>query len=372
MSIRASSTQIQTRKTTVQNHNQTTVTQQTTIKKTEGLNAKILQIHQQSTFKGAHGNSSFSFSATFASVQSPSPHCCCNPPKAGLKKDPAGWPKGTVETRGGYKVVPEGKTTWKIFSPDQKPTDKPSSKVWGDPHVYEKDGTKWDFTKDSQFALPDGTRIFADTTSETGKSVSKGLTIRNGNDAVEVRGLNGSKPTVGPVLHPWDKGAPALFNRTEPGRTQDVFHLGGNSKNPRWFRERNGQMQGEVKGAFYDKKHNRYEQKLDNSHRLGGHRWPQAQRPQNLAMGSDNWASQFGREIASAFSFAFGGQNMPNFLQGQSNVQFQSNQQYGGCFGGMNRDFNNVFDAFSAIGGLSQHLASNFSLNVALNQTRFF
>src|SRR5688572_19066000 len=75
----------------------------------------------------------------------------CAPTGQGLSKNPAGWPQGSVRTAGGYTIVPEGKDqAWKIYGPQQGPDDKPLSRVWGDPHVDEADGQRWDFTKSSQ------------------------------------------------------------------------------------------------------------------------------------------------------------------------------------------------------------------------------
>src|SRR5690606_19714641 len=90
----------------------------------------------------------------------PSPGIAHSGASAGkvLTKDPAGWPQGSVQTAGGYTIVPEGKdAAWSVYAPGQKPGDKPNTRIWGDPHVDEKDGTRWDFTKNSDFVLPDGT-----------------------------------------------------------------------------------------------------------------------------------------------------------------------------------------------------------------------
>jgi hypothetical protein len=138
-------------------------------------------------------------------------HCACTPDLGilpfpdlslsgapagqGLETGPAGWPPGSVKTAGGYVIVPEGKDcAWSVYGPDQCPGDKPLTRIWGDPHVSENDGDRWDFTKDSDFVLPDGTRIHCNTSSETGQSVSTGLTIVNGQDRVDITGLNSHCP----------------------------------------------------------------------------------------------------------------------------------------------------------------------------------
>ena len=54
-----------------------------------------------------------------------------------------------VRTRDGYMIRAEGKEhAWTITGPDGKTT-----RIWGDPHVYESDGNKWDFKTRSTFAF---------------------------------------------------------------------------------------------------------------------------------------------------------------------------------------------------------------------------
>src|SRR4051812_11209965 len=47
---------------------------------------------------------------------------------------------GKIHTPGGYTIESCGNSEWKITGPDGKCT-----RVWGDPHVAESDGGKWDF-----------------------------------------------------------------------------------------------------------------------------------------------------------------------------------------------------------------------------------
>lgn len=212
------------------------------------------------------------------------------PAGKGLTKDPEGFPAGSVRTAGGYTIVPEGKSAaWSIFAPGQKATDKAHTRIWGDPHVDEKDGTRWDFTKNSDFVLPDGTRINCQTTSETGQSVSKGLTIANGMDRVDITGINTNKPEtsrVTPDGYQWR----AKHLATNPNR--DAFHLGGNDKDVQWFRERNNRMDGLITGAKLDKAVNGYEQTVDN----GKAYWvdPKLRAP----VGSPAWGNQLRSHFA--------------------------------------------------------------------------
>jgi hypothetical protein len=182
------------------------------------------------------------------------PQCCggCIPPpqaqpQGGLQVGGVeGFPANAVRTAGGYTIVPEGKDqAWKIYGPGQQFGDDALTRVWGDPHVNEKDGTRWDFTKDSNFTLPDGTTIRCDTTSEVGQSVTKGLTILSGNDRVEVAGVNTNKPTVTAT-----KDAQEYFAKNaETLASGHTFALQHDGKDVNWFRSTNGKLDGLVTGA---------------------------------------------------------------------------------------------------------------------------
>jgi hypothetical protein len=174
----------------------------------------------------------------------PSPQAA---PQGGLQVGGAeGFPANAVRTAGGYTIVPEGKdAAWKVYGPGQQYGDDALTRVWGDPHVSEKDGTRWDFTKDSNFTLPDGTTIRCDTTSEVGQSVSQGLTILSGNDRVEVGGVNTSKPTVTAT-----KDAQEYFAKNaETLASGHTFALEHDGKDVNWFRSTNGKLDGLVTGA---------------------------------------------------------------------------------------------------------------------------
>jgi hypothetical protein len=180
------------------------------------------------------------------------------PAGKGLTKNPEGWPNGAIRTAGGYTVVPEGgSNAWKIYSPGQNPSDKPNTRIWGDPHVDEKDGTRWDFTKSSNFKLPDGTLIRANTTSETGQSITKSLEIINGNDSVQIGGIDKNRPQVGDVQH---NGFARRMQLMSEGR--DTFTLGGSKDNVQWFKT-SGDQQGLITGAKYDGK--QYVQNVDGN-----------------------------------------------------------------------------------------------------------
>lgn len=201
------------------------------------------------------------------------PHCASVPsPSIGMSGPPAGQglrqnPDGSVTTAGGYTIKAEGKdAAWNITGPDGKEL----TRVWGDPHVSESDGTKWDFTKSSDFVLPDGTRIAAktnyDPAQKNGQSVTTGLDITNGADRASITGIEGGSPQTKMSNDGFEWRATHVAS--DPNR--DSFHLGGSgADNVNWTRERNGQIDGIVQhSANHDYKvsagdHQIYDQQVD-------------------------------------------------------------------------------------------------------------
>lgn len=123
---------------------------------------------------------------------------------------------GVVTTPGGFKIEATKQHTWKITGPDGKSTE-----IWGDPHVKEGDGGKWDFKRDSTFVLADGTKINVSTTPwKDGKmTVTKGLEIISGNDRVQVTDIDKGKGKVGDVTKDGYAHANSFGNK-------DVFVMG--------------------------------------------------------------------------------------------------------------------------------------------------
>ena len=107
--------------------------------------------------------------------------------------------------------------------------------------------SRWDFTKDSDFVLPDGTRIAADTNYDpskgNGQSVTTGLNIINGADRAEISGVNTGCPKT--CMHKDGYAFRARHIASDPNR--DSFHLAGSGKNDvHWIRERNGRIDGVI------------------------------------------------------------------------------------------------------------------------------
>lgn len=109
-------------------------------------------------------------------------------PNSGLIQTSKNPPEYT--TPGGYKVAAEGKDmAWTVTTPEGKKT-----RIWGDPHVHESDGGKWDFKKDMSFVLPDGTKITAKTVPwGNDATVTGSIDIMNGNQRASIGGIDKNK-----------------------------------------------------------------------------------------------------------------------------------------------------------------------------------
>ncbi len=175
-----------------------------------------------------------------------------------------GWPQPAFRTAGGHTIVFEGeRQSMKIYGPGQGPDDTPQADIWGDPHVQESDGTRWDFTKDGDVVLPDGTLIAMDTTSETGQSYLDRVTIVTGNDRVEINGIAGDEPVADYVRadgHEWRTNHLAQHAGTD----YKTFMMGSREGQEVTFNLFvRGVDQGEVTSAVYNRRADSYEQQTD-------------------------------------------------------------------------------------------------------------
>jgi hypothetical protein len=177
----------------------------------------------------------------------------------GLTSGPEGWSANAVQTAGGFTIVAEGSTAWSIYGPGQLPGSEPLTRISGFPRVLESDGDNWGFNESSDFVLTDGTRIFCKTTQEGGFNVTASLFIVNGADRLEIGQLNTAKPTLSAVAHDGYEW------RVNHDRSQvDTYYLGGSYEESAWFKLVGHSLEGEVTGAVWDPKTQRYEQLLDN------------------------------------------------------------------------------------------------------------
>jgi hypothetical protein len=124
------------------------------------------------------------------------------------------------------------------------------STIWGDPHVNDASGKRlFDFSKSSDFLLPDGTRIACKTTAEKGHSLSARLDIMNNMDRVSITHVDG-KPTTGKIEH---DGLEYRESHLAQNKKLETFKLGGSAKHAVWFKDVAGKDAGQVTGAKYTK-----------------------------------------------------------------------------------------------------------------------
>ncbi len=290
------------------------------------------------------------------------------PAGKGLSKDPTGWPKGSIKTAGGYTVVPEkGNNAWSIYAPGQKSGDKAHTRIWGDPHVDEKDGTRWDFTKNSNFRLPDGTLISARTTSQKGQSVTKGLTITNGADRVDVTGIDKNQPKVGPIKN---DGYEWRSQHVGNSPNRDTFVLGGTKDNVQWFKEKGGQVEGLITGSKQDRQGS-YQQVLNRGKNYFVD--PRLRPP----LGSRAWGNQF----RSAVTDSIAQMGLPSPVRdmltsfvsldhAQTAFMDSLSQMWpNGCFGGLSHSPGGLEGAFGAIGRLGDELLTFAQMDAALKMS---
>ncbi|NMO21608.1 DUF1521 domain-containing protein [Pyxidicoccus fallax] len=125
---------------------------------------------------------------------------------------------GKITTPGGYQIEQLGQFEWKVTGPDGK-----STRVWGDPHVDESDGGKFDFKRDATFTLGDGTMINVTTKPYgNGMTVTGQLDVISGDSHVTVTDIDKGKGKVG---QPTNDGFGAAVKFAAKGNI-DNFQMG--------------------------------------------------------------------------------------------------------------------------------------------------
>ncbi len=98
----------------------------------------------------------------------------------------------TVRTPDGYTLKAEGKQqAWQIVGPEGRAT-----RIWGDPHVSESDGKKWDFKEQSSFVFGTNKVTVETTPAGNGETLSRRITLYNGTERVTVAGIDTNKPFI--------------------------------------------------------------------------------------------------------------------------------------------------------------------------------
>lgn len=94
-----------------------------------------------------------------------------------------------VSTEDGYTIRFSGKMQeWTITTPDNTTT-----RIWGDPHVEESDGDKWDFSKQSSFVFGNNKITVETIEAGNGAYYSKTVSIYNGEDRFTLTGVDTNK-----------------------------------------------------------------------------------------------------------------------------------------------------------------------------------
>ncbi len=98
----------------------------------------------------------------------------------------------TVRSLDGYIVRAEGKDeAWSITGPDGKTT-----RIWGDPHVTESDGNRWDFKDRGTFVFGNNKATIEVVPDNKGETLSSRLTLYSGDQRVTISGIDGNKPII--------------------------------------------------------------------------------------------------------------------------------------------------------------------------------
>ena len=241
---------------------------------------------------------------------------------------------GRVTTPGGYQIEPLGQYEWKITGPDGK-----STRVWGDPHVAEGDGGKWDFKRDSTFVLGDGTRINVATKPYNDMTVTSNLEIISGNDRVNIGGIDQGKGQIGDVTHDG-------FQRVNAFGGKDVFVMGQETDD--WSFQGKEIIGSEGGGDTF---------------KLGQDLAPLVNKP-NTFGGAEEWAKAIGEALAKALQNyqppthtgvnPYGNGGGGGFWQGPQSIDT------GRVMDGINKALGSIGDMFEGLQkmfDLSEHLA---------------
>jgi hypothetical protein len=104
----------------------------------------------------------------------------------------------TIKLDNGYELKFDNeRQSWHITDAEGN-----SVNIWGDPHVAENDGGRWDFKQDSTFVLDDGTKITVHTRpSGNGQTVTDSVTITQGDQAIEVTGVADNNVRISEVMN---------------------------------------------------------------------------------------------------------------------------------------------------------------------------
>jgi hypothetical protein len=96
----------------------------------------------------------------------------------------------TVRTPDGFQLKAEGREqAWQIIGPEGRAT-----RIWGDPHVNESDGGKWDFKEQSSFVFGANKVTVETSPAGNGQTLSRRITLYHGSERVTIAGIDTNKP----------------------------------------------------------------------------------------------------------------------------------------------------------------------------------
>lgn len=142
----------------------------------------------------------------------------------------------TVRTQDGYTVKAEGReAAWTITGPDGK-----STRIFGDPHVRESDGDRWDFKQRSTFRFGSNKVTVETVPLKNGNTISSRITVYSGSERVTIGGIDKNRPTIVALASDGRQHDDGLSDGT-------AFSRGSTKNGETWFVVQNGKKR--VMGA---------------------------------------------------------------------------------------------------------------------------
>jgi hypothetical protein len=97
-----------------------------------------------------------------------------------------------VRTLDGFTVRAEGRDqAWSITGPDGRAT-----RIWGDPHVTESDGDKWDFINRATFMFGRNKATVEVVPAGNGQTLSARVTVYSDHERVTIDGIDKDQPSI--------------------------------------------------------------------------------------------------------------------------------------------------------------------------------
>ncbi|MEO1338764.1 MAG: DUF1521 domain-containing protein, partial [Myxococcota bacterium] len=242
------------------------------------------------------------------------------------------------ETAAGYVMVFDdvggnrrGKgESMQIFGPDNKNL----TQVWGDPHVYEGDGSKWDFTEDGDMILGDGTLIKMDTTHEPGsgshRSYLDTVTIVSGDDRVEVSDIHRNRAQATTITQDGEQWRANHMAEVAQAEGYSQFVMAEEGGNIKFYALVDGTEKGIVSGSNYDSTDNVWAQTYQST---------QEERDKALSGVIKSFETMLDHRAQSLSDL---GQKLQFQLQEKNNIYTRSNKSMSDIRSKYDQNFNGV------------------------------